>query len=167
MQSVKWPASRGDYDRKAEHVGTRIAAFILMGLIGLFTIGFPISLLAAAARDSSADYTGLGWIIALGITAFIAFTGRVGSVWSRLCLVNGLSGFALPLVAIVVSVMVTHGLTTKVVLAHGRTEAARAGAKAGAVIGGAMVTGVAGFIGFFVGVIFLTLAFFLRERRPA
>jgi hypothetical protein len=51
--------------------------------------------------------------------------------------------------------------------ASGGSYAAEAGAQAGAVVGGAMLTGTMAFIGFFLGAIFLALAFFLRDRQQA
>ena len=142
---------------------TRILALLVMGFIGLFTIAFPITTLTAAGSKDGSGATGI--VIALLLTAIIVFTGRARSVWSRLCLVNGLAGFALPLVAIAASVMVAPKVVNSASFAAGGTYASDAGATAGAVLGGALVTGAAAFIGFFVGAIFLALAFFLRNRH--
>ncbi len=153
-------------------MGNRILAVIVMGMIGIFTIAMPITLLTGEERsisilaschpacrmdlDSGGPLPFAGMAIAFILTALIAFTGRVSSVWSRLCFINGLAGLALPFVAIAFST---------VFAAH---QGSSTGAEvAGAVLGGAMMTGGAAVVGFFVGAIFLTLAFVLRDRYVA
>ena len=143
-------------------MGTRIAALILMGLIGIFTIAIPVGLLAGGGKEPS---IGIGLAVAFLFTALISFTGHPSSVWGRLCLVNGLAALALPLVAIAVSAMIAPGAVNRASFSAGGTQAADTGAQIGAVLGGTMLTGAAAVVGFFVGAIFLILAYALRDRR--
>lgn len=134
----------------------RIAAIVVMGLVGIFTLGFPLSMMMSGAS---------GIVGALILTTLIAAVGRSSSVWSRLFLVNGLSALALPLVAIAFTASHASGIVHKASFASGGTYASDAGAMAGVALGGAALTGAAGFIGFFLGAIFLALAFFFRGSR--
>lgn len=131
-------------------MGTRILALIVMLVVGIFTIAFPISFLFVATGDKDSA-VGIGLTVAAITTAIVAFTGRARTVWSRLCFISGISGLALPLVTIAVSVIVTP---------PGKSGAALAGA----VFGGAVVSVAAAVVGFFIGAIFLAIAFAARGR---
>jgi hypothetical protein len=143
-------------------MSTRIVALVLMGAISIFTIATPFGMLAGGGKEA---LIGTGLIVAFILTALIAFTGHLSSVWSRLCLVNGLAALALPLVAIAISAMMAPEVVKRASFSAGGTHAADAGAQVGVALGGAMITGVAAFVGFTVGAIFLILAFFLRKRH--
>jgi hypothetical protein len=56
-------------------------------------------------------------------------------------------------------------LVQKATLASNGSEATRAGASAGAVVGVLGLTIIAGIVGFFVAAVFLTIAYVSRERR--
>jgi hypothetical protein len=99
----------------------------------------------------------------LAVMALIAFTGRASSVWSRLCLNNGLAALALSLEAIAISVMIELDVVSHASLASGGSDAYVGAPHAGAIFGGAMLD-AAVYVGLFVGAIFLTLTFFLRDR---
>lgn len=141
----------------------RTLALILMGAIGIFLIAMPAMALLAARGGSSA------WPLVgtLAVMALIAFTGRASSVWSRLCLVNGLAALALPLEAIAISVMIEPDVMSHASLASGGSDDYVGAAYAGAIFGGAMFLDAAVYVGVSVGAIFLALAFFLRAGTVA
>jgi hypothetical protein len=141
----------------------KILAIVVMGLIGCFVIGLPVNMIVSGGNsDTSAAPGVIAALIATLVLAVTASTAR--SAWSRLFLTNGLACLALPLVGIAWSVMVAPTMINKATFASGGSYAAEAGAQAGAVIGGAMLTGTMAFVGFFMGAIFLVLAFFIRDR---
>jgi hypothetical protein len=136
----------------------KIFAAIVMGHVGWFAIGFPIMLmLAPLTADPSPS---VGWaflgpgiaVVATIVVTLFAPTGRIA--WGRLCLLNGLvSSLGLPLACIVFTVLLGH-------------HASRAAAKIGGVLGGMIASGTLGFVGFFLGAIFLVLAFAILRNAP-
>jgi hypothetical protein len=130
-------------------------------------IGVPIMVLfipsIAGGQTESANWFLMGPGVAVVATLLIIFfapTGRIA--WGRLCLLNGLASLALPLAGIAYAAMFGH-----VAMQHvGADEGAKAGLAIGAGLGGAMVAGMFGFVGFFLGAIFLVLAFFILRNAP-
>jgi hypothetical protein len=74
---------------------------------------------------------------------------------------NGLVSLGLPLAGIVFSALLGHHASQLAV-----SDAAKTGAKIGAGLGGLIVSGMLGFVGFFLGAIFLVLAFAILRNAP-
>jgi hypothetical protein len=138
-------------------VVNRILAFIGMGLVGIFTIAWPIKLLVitAAQKDPDSSSPGLFLLAApyLAVcvaTVLIAGTAPTGRrAWGQLALVNGLACFALPFAGFALVVIIGHPV----------------GAVATGFVGLAMF-GVLGLIGFFAGLILVTIAYFVLRSAP-
>lgn len=121
------------------------------GLIGGLILAVLAATVVGLAGAASSGGTGSTWAFlgAWGIALVIALTApRAGKAWRRLLLISGLMAFMLPLSGIIftgsyVATKVDHNS------AHAAAEAA------GATIGGALVSGALGFIGFFLGVILI------------
>jgi hypothetical protein len=144
----------------------KIFAAIVMGLVGWFVIGFPIMLMVApltADPNLSVGRASLGPGIAVAATIAVtvfAPTGRIA--WGRLCFLNGLvSSLGAPLASILFSVLLGHHASQLAV-----SDAAKTGAKIGAGFGGVIEPGMLGFVGFFLGAIFLVLAFAILRSAP-
>jgi hypothetical protein len=131
----------------------------VMGHVGWFIIGFPIMLMVApltADPSPSVGWAFLGPGIAVVATIAVTVFAPTGQIaWGRLCLLNGLaSSLGLPLACIVFKVLLGH-------------HASQPGAKIGPGLGGMHIV-LLGFAGFFLGAIFLVLAFaILRNAHRA
>jgi hypothetical protein len=125
----------------------KFVAGLIGGLI-LAVLATTVVGLAGAASGGGAGSGGVflgAWAIAL----VIALTApRVGKAWRRLLIISGLMAFMLPLSGIIFT---GSYVATKV----DHTSAHAAAEAAGATIGGALVSGALGFIGFFLGVILI------------
>jgi hypothetical protein len=141
----------------------KILAAIVMGHVGWFVIGFPIMLMEApltADPNPSIGWTFIGPGIAVVATiaaTVVAPTGRIA--WGRLCLLNGLvSSLGLPLAGILFSVLLRHQPAV--------SDAAKTGAKISTALGDMIESGILGFVGFFLGAIFLVIAFAVLRNAP-
>lgn len=120
------------------------------GLIGGLILAVLAATVVGLAGAASGSGAGAGvffgaWVIAL----VIALTApRAGKAWRRLLIISGLMAFMLPLSGIIFT---GSYVATKV----DHTSAHAAAEAAGATIGGALVSGALGFIGFFLGVILI------------
>jgi hypothetical protein len=142
----------------------KIFAAIVMGHVGWFVIGFPIMLAVAASLAADPNPSlgrtflgpGIAVVTTVAVTVF-APTGRIA--WGRLCLLNGLvSSLGLPLAGILFSVLLRHQPAV--------SDAAKTAAKISTGLGGMIESGMLGLVGFFLGAIFLLLAFaILRNAR--
>jgi hypothetical protein len=146
----------------------KIVAFIVMGLIGWFVIGVPIMMLVLPGHvgDKDPPYglilaaPGIA-IVATLIVTILAPTGRIA--WGRLCLMNGIVSLALPLVGMAFTVMVGHQMLQRDSITDVSSTTA---AQAGVGIASIFVGGVMGFFGFFLGAIFLVLAYLFLKNAP-
>jgi hypothetical protein len=141
----------------------KIFAAIVMGHVSWFVIGFPILLVAApltAGPNPSAGWAFLGPGIAVVATiAVIVFAPTSRIAWGRLCLLNGLvSSLGLPLAGVIFSVLLRQQLAV--------SGAAKTGAKIRTGLGNMIESGMLGFVGFFLGAIFLVLAFVILRNAP-
>lgn len=144
----------------------RLSAMMVMGMFAYMLVGLQISvLLAGVVEHGGAVYGFIGPLIAIAATlaiGFLAPTARIA--WGRLSLMNGLAGFALPLSGFLFSALV--GAQALRAGAAGGVGA-QAGTALGVGVFGAMLTGFLAVIGFFAGVFFLVIAYFLLRRPRA
>jgi len=147
----------------------RILAFIVMGTVGLLTIATPIYMIAFASQIRSATNTGGATaltilspflVIAAIAAVIVIFAPTARHAWGRLALVDGLGCFALPFMAALFSWTLGSQLTHNI---DGGEAAA-----VGAGLAGVVVTGAAGFVGFFAGLILVIMAYFILRgaRKP-
>jgi hypothetical protein len=148
----------------------RILAFLIMGTVGLLAIAMPIYIVAFTSQATSgAQPTGgvifevmSPFLIVAVVAAFIVmFAPTARHAWGRLALIDGLACFALPFMAAALSWVVgSH------VVQSAGTNVGAAAAGAGAGLAGVAMTGAAGFMGFFAGLILVVMAYFiLRGAR--
>lgn len=135
----------------------KFVAGLIGGLILTILATTVVGLAGAASGGgvgAAATFIGV-WIIGF----VIALTApRAGKSWRRLMLTSGLMSFMLPLSGIVFT---GSYIATKV----DHTTAHAAAETAGATIGGALVSGALGFIGFFLGVIFIIIGLLVGRDR--
>jgi hypothetical protein len=114
----------------------KIFEAIVMGLVGVFVIGFPVILAVVPSLNGDPNPSVL----------------------------NGLASLGLPLAAIVFAVLVGHHASQLAVSYDAET-----GVKIGTGLGPTTVPGMLGFLGFFLGAIFLVLAFAILRKatRPS
>jgi hypothetical protein len=141
----------------------KIFAAIVMGHVGWFVIGVPITLVVVPLTAD--PHPSVGWaflgpgiavVATIAVTVF-APTSRIA--WGRLCPLNGLASLGLPLAGIAFSVLLKHHASQLAV-----SDAAKTGTKISAGLGGLNVSGMLGFVGFFMGAIFLVLAFAILRK---
>jgi hypothetical protein len=125
----------------------KIFAAIVMGHVGWFVIGFPI-MLAVAPSLAADPNPSVGWTFLGPGIAVVTTNGLVSSL-------------GLPLAGILFSVLLRHQPAV--------SDAAKTGAKISTGLGGMIESGMLGLVGFFLGAIFLLLAFAIlrNARRPS
>jgi hypothetical protein len=146
----------------------KIFAAIVMGHVGWFVVGVPITLVVVPVTAD--PHPSVGWaflgpgiavVATIAVTVF-APTSRIA--WGRLCLLNGLGSLGLPLAGIAFSVLLKHHASQLAV-----SGAAETGTKISAGLGGLNVSGLLGLLSFFLSPIFLVLAFAILRKaaRPS
>lgn len=139
----------------------KIVAGIVMGIIAGI-VAMAVAGLGVGGGTEAAGPIRWAFLIAFLLTLFLAVrAARARFAWSRGALITGLLCFMLPLAGFVFSAIVGHGNVVKA-----STQAEQVGAAIGSGIGGVMVTGVTAVLGFFGGLIFLIMAYFLGRARP-
>lgn len=128
---------------------------LLMALIGAFVIA-----VGGAARSVGGGMFGTFAFVALWVLGvFIAlFAPSASKAWRRLLITSGIFSFLLPLSAIIFTG--TH--VAKVMEKGGEFVNA---ATAGAAIGGGLVSGFMGILGFFLGAIFLVIGLLIGRDK--
>ena len=95
----------------------------------------------------------------------LTFEHNLNAVCGRLCVLNGLGGFALPLQGLLFSAL--FGSTTFAHTTSATTSpAVQTGAKLGLGLAGAAITGALTFVGVFIGIIFIIAAYFVLRDAP-
>lgn len=131
----------------------KILAAILGGLI-ISMIGSVIVGLSAGGGVDGGDAGSSSFFIFYLISFAIAFMSQTAKqAWKRLLITSAILCFMLP---------ISSMLFTGIFVAEETSGAAEA---AGGLIGGALVTGVTGFFGFFMGVIFLVIGLLIKEKK--
>jgi hypothetical protein len=135
----------------ARHILKGIQMKILAGMIGGLLLAVLVSLVVGIAGAASPESSGsrgaivffVAWVVALLIAIYAPTAGKA---WRRLLVMSGIAAFMLPLSGIIFT---GSHIATNLGGAHSGAE------KAGAAIGGTLVSGFLGFVGFFLGVILL------------
>ncbi|MBJ2346185.1 MULTISPECIES: hypothetical protein [Pseudomonas] len=135
----------------------KILAGLVAGLILAILVSTVVAI-AGAASPRAAGGTGaivffVIWIIALVIAVSAPTAGKA---WRRLLVTSGIAAFMLPLAGIVFT---GSHIATNISGAHSGAETA------GAAIGGTLVSGFLGFVGFFLGVIFLIVGLLVGRDK--
>ncbi|MGF6128962.1 hypothetical protein QF019_004186 [Pseudomonas frederiksbergensis] len=134
---------------------------ILAGLVGGLILAILVSMVVAIAGAASPAAGGatsaivffVVWIIALVVAVYAPTSGKA---WRRLLVTSGIASFMLPLSGIIFT---GSHIATNISGAHSSAETA------GAAIGGTLVSGFLGFVGFFLGVIFLIVGLLVGRDK--
>lgn len=134
---------------------------ILAGIIGGLILAILVSMVVGIAGAASPETSGArgaivffaAWVVSLVIAIYAP---RPGKAWRRLLVMSGIAAFMLPLSGIIFT---GSHLATNLSGAHSGAE------KAGAAIGGTLVSGFLGFVGFFLGVIFLVIGLLVGRDK--
>jgi hypothetical protein len=131
---------------------------ILAGIIGGLILAILASMVVGIAGASSPSTGSGGTLVffivwAIGIAVGL-FAPRAGKAWRRLLILSGLMAFMLPLSGVI--------YTGSYIAANTSQSGA---ATAGAAIGGTLVSGALGFIGFFLGVIFIVIGLLVGRDK--
>ena len=128
---------------------------IISGLVGgliVAILGAMLVTLALASNPESGGQTGaMAFFVFWVVAVVMALTApRAGKAWRRLLITSGLLSFAMP-----ISSLIFSGAQVADAASQGGEYASAA--VAGAALAGGMVTAITGFVGFFLGVIFLVI----------
>ncbi|PHN71567.1 hypothetical protein AO286_10790 [Pseudomonas syringae] len=134
---------------------------ILAGIVGGLILAILVSMVVGIAGAASPETSGargaivffVAWVVALVIAIYAPTAGKA---WRRLMVMSGIAAFMLPLSGIIFT---GSHIATNLSGAHSGAE------KAGAAIGGTLVSGFLGFIGFFLGVIFLIIGLLVGRDK--
>lgn len=134
---------------------------ILAGIVGGLILAILVSMVVGIAGAASPETSGArgaivffaAWVVALVIAIYAPGPGKA---WRRLLVMSGIAAFMLPLSGIIFT---GSHLATNLSGAHSGAE------KAGAAIGGTLVSGFLGFVGFFLGVIFLVIGLMVGRDK--
>jgi hypothetical protein len=137
----------------------KILAGIVGGLILALLVMTVFGISNAASRESAGGSGAIAFFIAWVIGVVIAITApRAGKAWRRLLLSSGIVSFMLPLAGIV--------FTGSHIAKNVNPNSGHSGAEAaGALIGGTLVSGFLGFVGFFLGVIFCIIGLLVGRDK--
>lgn len=141
-------------------------AFVILGALSIFLIAAPVEMIAfsggAIPPIWEAPAIVAAVVIVAALIAFRAPTAR--HAWGRLLLINGLACFALPFMGIVFTAVVGSHVAHTIQSAGGDSGATVLGTAAA----GVALTGVLGFLGFFLGIILVIAAYFVLRgaARP-
>lgn len=136
---------------------------VLAGIIGgliMASIGTLVIAISGAFRlGTGSNYGALAFIVFWIVGIFVAIKAPSASkAWSRLLISSGLLSFLLPLAALVF----TGSHVAKTIEKGGQHVDAAA---AGAAIGGGLVSGFMGILGFFLGAVFLVIGFIVGRDK--
>lgn len=128
---------------------------IVSGIIGGLILAILGALVVTIALTSDPESVGQ-----MGVITFVAFwlfglilaltASRAGKAWRRIFVTSAILSFTIPLS----SFIFTGSQVTEAASQGGEYAGAAA---AGAILGGGFITAISGFLGFFLGVIFLVL----------
>jgi hypothetical protein len=149
---------------------SRILAIVIMGAVGLGLIAFPMGMsiqeTVLQGNGSSSNLPIIAPFLAVALLTIVialwAPTARIA--WGRLCVVNGLAGFALPLQGVLFSML--FGSTMLAHTTSATDPVVKAGARLGAGLAGAAITGALAFVGIFIGLIFIVAGYFVLRDAP-
>jgi hypothetical protein len=137
----------------------KVLAGIIGGLIMAIIGAMVIAISGVSRLGSGANYGAFAFIVFWIVGMFVATKAPSASkAWSRLLISSGLLSFLLPLSAMVF----TGTQVAKTIEKGGQYVDA---ATAGAVIGGGLVSGFMGILGFFLGAVFLLIGFMVGRDK--
>lgn len=143
-------------------IGGIMIGKLLAGVVGAVVIGLLGSLLTKfAVPESLADGKTVTYVALVGfagIAFLLAMTAERGAkAWRRVFVLMALLCFAMPLTAVL--------FTGAQISAIGTETSNDSAAIAGTAIGGGMISMVSGFVGFFLGVIFLIVGLMIGRDK--
>lgn len=137
----------------------KIFAGILGGLILAILGAIVVAIGGASSAGSGASYGAIAFFVLWVVGIAVAVTAPSASkAWRRLLIIAAVFAFLLPLSGIVFTG--SHVATT---LERGGQHSGAA--TAGAVIGGGLVSGFMGIVGFFLGAIFLVIGLLIGRDK--
>lgn len=131
----------------------RIFFQFIVGLVFGMASGLALSPLFASITDGK-GVTGF-FVAAFGIAVLVAFAPTVRRAFGRGFLMLGAAVFVLPLSTLILSGVVSHDIVSEA------ASSDQGVAAAGSVIAGGIMTGIAGFFGFVLGLISLIIGLVL------
>jgi hypothetical protein len=143
----------------------RISAILVMGAIAMAVGAYPVAVAMGVATVGTTDSSPLRilspFLVVAAIVVVVAVLAQTARIaWGRLCVICGLAAFALPFDGIIFSVLL-HNLVAAIEPTAASTSAA---VGAGAV--GFVLTGLLGFLGFFLGMILVIAGYFILRGAP-
>jgi len=148
----------------------KVLAGIFEGLI-LAIVGAIIVTVAFAVTPERGSSFGIISFFAVWVISIVVavFSPSAPKAWRRLLISSSIASFLLPISALV--------YTGSFMAKHMNADVQYAGARAaGAMIGGGLVSGFVGFVGFFLGIVFLIIGLlvgrdkkviYIQESAPA
>jgi hypothetical protein len=136
----------------------KVIAGILGGLI-LAVLGAILASVTFAASNRGALFGVISFLVFWVIGIVVALNAKAAAkAWRRLLLSSAVLSFLLPIAAIV--------FTGSFIATRVPSSGEYAGAQtAGAAIGGVLVSGFMGFVGFFLGIIFLVIGLLVGRDK--
>lgn len=138
----------------------KIVSGVLGGLI-VATLGSFVVTIAGAGSDpeASGEFGAKAFFVIWALSIVIAVMAKgAGKAWRRLMLTSAVLSFLLPLASFIFS-----GAHVAEVASTGGEHAGAAAA--GAAIGGGLITMISGFLGFFLGIIFLLIGLLVGRDK--
>jgi hypothetical protein len=128
---------------------------IFSGLLGGLIVSILFMILVGISIGAGEEASGpssIAFFIAMAYSVFIAVRAEsVAHAWKRLMIHASIFSFLLPISSMIFTAQVT-------------TQAGGGAEVAGAVIGGGIVTMISGFLGFFLGIVFLIISFAIGKK---
>ncbi|MGR2706859.1 hypothetical protein B7453_13640 [Pseudomonas sp. IB20] len=137
----------------------KVLAGIVGGLILALLVMTVFGISGAASPESGGGAGAIAFFIAWVVGLVVAITApRAGKAWRRLLITSGVVSFMLPLAGII--------FTGSHIAKNVNPNAGHSGAEAaGALIGGTLVSGFLGFVGFFLGIIFCIIGLLVGRDK--
>jgi len=136
----------------------KILAFIVAGLIFAF-LGHMVVVLPFAPLYEGEGPAWVIWAFLLAAAVISYMAPTPGKAWRRLLISSAVLALLLPISILLLSIA---GVNDAALSAENSGAAT-----AGAMIGGGMVTAFTGFVGFFLGAVFLIIGLLVGRDRPA
>ena len=151
---VEPQAPRRSYAKSTARLVGKVLTGVIAGLLPAI-LGMALVMHLSA----SPEVGGTGFFVFLGLAFLLSiFSSRVAKAWRRIFLLSALIALAMP-------------LSTVVYTGHAVNEQMKIGGDnavfgaAGAVIGGGLLTLITGFLGFFLGAVFLIIGLLIGRDK--
>lgn len=133
---------------------------IVAGVIGGILVGFlgMILVVVAFTPEAGSRVGGFSFFAFWGFALLLSFTASRGAkAWRRVFIACGVISFSLPLASLIFS-------GTQIVDAA-VTDNADAAQVVGAAVGSGMITAISGFLGFFLGIVFMIVGLMVGKDK--